>query len=412
MDSTRRSRRQMLKGGVALAGLALGGVRPTNAAQETTDNIRDSGFYDPGFTEKFWDEKSAHPLERRTPLAALFGNITPSELHFTENHNNPTPNIDAREHRLLIHGMVDRPLIFTMEDLKRLPFVSRVHYVACGGNSYLNVQSRKNPGKTVKETHGFTSCSEWTGVPLSTLLKAVGVQKGGNWLVAESADVTRHSMSIPLAKGMEDVLLAYGQNGGPVRPEQGYPLKLLVPGFEGIRNIKWLRRIEVVDQPYMTRYEVGTYTNVMPDGKARWFLFDAAPGSVITYPSGEHHLSGPGLYNINGLAWSGGGAVHRVEISVDRGRTWNDAQLQSPVFRKAHTRFQMTWKWDGQEAVIQSRCTDETGDIQPTLAELTKIWNVSPDYWQTTNNNIHDFNAIQPWRVDREGNIHNGMFES
>jgi sulfane dehydrogenase subunit SoxC len=402
-------RRQFLKR-AALAGVALEGARSASAqtAGDTPDLTWGAN------PNPFWGAASEHiggTVERSTPLADIYGIITPSELHFSINHENLTPNINAHKHRLLIHGMVDRPLIFTMEELKRLPSVSRVHYIACGGNSYLGLDSRKNPPKTVLESHGKTSCSEWTGVTLSTLLNAVGVQKGGNWLIAESADVKRHAMSIPLAKAMDDALLVYGQNGGPIRPEQGYPLRLLLPGWEGIRNVKWLRRLQVVDQPYFSRYEVGTYTNVMPDG-VRLFLFDAAPGSVITYPSGQHHLPGPGLYNITGLAWSGGGAVHKVEISVDSGRTWKNAQLQEPIFRKAHTRFQMAWKWNGQETVIQSRCTDEKGDIQPTVAELTKIWNVTPDYWQTTTNNIHDFNAVQPWRVDREGNIHNAMFQA
>ena len=344
-----------------------------------------------------------------TPQQDLVGIITPSSLHYVTSHRHATPDIDPRQHRLLIHGMVNRPMIFTMEDLKRLPYVSRIHFLACAGNSYLS-QGVRLHAETVQDTDGKTSCSEWTGVPLSLLLQEAGLQKGARWLLAEGAEMQKHSVSIPLAKGMDDALLAYAQNGEPVRPENGYPLRLLVPGFEGTRNVKWLRRIKVGDEPFMSKWDSAIYANLLPDGKARWFQFVLEPKSVITRPSGGQRLPRPGFYDITGLAWSGGGAIRRVEVSTDGGRTWKDAQLQEPVLRMAHTRFHFPWTWDGKEAVIQSRCTDDRGDVQPSLAELTKIWGVNKEYWRSSTSWIQHFNAIQPWKVTSEGSIHNAIW--
>ena len=413
MSSTGNKRRQFLKGGAALAGLALAGVRPASAATPAEGPMAsgtDPGFWDPNFTEKLWG--SEHPDGRSTPIGEQLGIITPAEKHFATNHRNPTPNINAHEHAFLIHGMVNHPMIFTMADLRRLPSVSRIHYLACAGNGgSLHIDQRRNAGKTVQQCWGDTACSEWTGVLVSTVLKMVGVQPGGNWLVAESVDAKKHTMTVPLEKGMDDAILAYGQNGAPVRPEQGYPLRLVVPGFEGTRNIKWLGRIKVTDQPYWSHYESVSYANVKPfDGKSRNFQFEMEPGGVITFPSGAQQLQGPGLYEISGLAWSGGGSVQRVEITIDGGKTWKDAQLQTPILRKAHTRFRLPWKWDGQEAVLMSRTTDDNGDIQPTLAQLSKIWHVTPDFWLESNETVQHFNALQPWRIDREGKVTNGMW--
>jgi sulfane dehydrogenase subunit SoxC len=246
----------------------------------------------------------------------------------------------------------------------------------------------------------MTSCSEWTGVPLSLLLQEAGVQRGASWLVAEGADAVKLSRSIPLRKAMEDILVAYGQNGEALRPEQGYPLRLLIPGWEGNINIKWLRQIKAVDQPYMTRDETSKYTDLMPDGKARQFTFEMDPKSVITFPSGGQKLGGPGFYEISGLAWSGRGAIRRVEVSTDGGATWKDATLQEPVLRFAHTRFRLAWNWNGQDAVLQSRCTDEQGGFQPTLAESNRV-----------RGNAYNYHAshIQAWKINRDGSVQNGL---
>ena len=392
MNDMEPARRRFLKGGALLAGLAVGGIRSASSQTRPvpTDYV----------TTAF----------RRTPLQDLVGVITPSELHFVVSHRHAGPVIDARQHRFLIHGLVERPLLFTLEELKRLPAVSRIHFVECAGGSYLGQDERLH-AETVEETHGKTSCSEWTGVPLSLLLQEAGLQKEAKWLVAEGADSQPHNISIPLEKAMDDCLVVYGQNGGPIRPEQGYPLRLLVPGFEGVRNVKWLRRIKVVDRPAMTLWESTIYVHLKPDGKARWFQMEFPPKSVITRPSGGQRVPGRGFYEITGLAWSGWGAIRRVEVSTDGGRTWKDAQLQEPVHRKAHTRFRFPWTWDGEEAVLQSRCTDEQGSIQPSLAELSEIWGVKLDYWQSTTNRIQHFNGIQPWKVTREGSVHNAMWE-
>ncbi len=208
---------------------------------------------------------------------------------------------------------------------------------------------------------------------------------------------------------MDDVLVAYGQNGEALRPSQGYPLRLIIPGWEGINNIKWVRRIKLVEQPYMAKKESTLYANLRPDGISRWFQFEMGPKSVITFPSGGQRLPGQGFFEIRGLAWSGGGAIRRVEVSADGGQSWKDAAIQEPVHRKAHTRFRLPWTWNGKEAVLQSRCTDERGEVQPTLAELGKLWGVGPDYWRSTTNFYNHLNFIQPWKIDNEGKVHNAL---
>jgi sulfane dehydrogenase subunit SoxC len=345
------------------------------------------------------------------------------------------PDIDPREHRLMIHGMVDRPLVFTMEELKRLPSVSRIHFIECAGNSGMShykamvkgIEVANSPALTkstfvIQQVHGRVSTSEWTGVLLSVLLKEAGVQKNASWLVAEGADSNRHSKSIPLEKGMDDVIVAYSQNGEAVRPEQGYPLRLVVPGWEGVSNVKYLRSIKVVDKPYYLKVETANYTNMTPDGKASWYEFQVGPKSLITFPSDAHQLPGRGLFEISGLAWSGRGAISRVEVSTNGGKTWKDAQLQQPVFRKAFTRFRLEWNWDGEETLIQSRCTNEFGDIQPTMRQLGKLWGDKREppiagsdvenFWQTAP--IMEFfsNPIQPWKVGRDGSVQDALYKS
>jgi sulfane dehydrogenase subunit SoxC len=351
----------------------------------------------------------------RTPLQDSVGMVTPASLHFILSHGFDPPDIDPAQHRLLIHGMVDRPLIFTVDELRRLPSVSRFHFIECHGNSAVSGPTgppRKVPSATVQETHGLTSCSEWTGVPLALLLGEVGVQKTATWLVAEGADTVKHTKSIPLEKAMDDILVAYGQNGEPIRPEQGFPLRLVVPGWQGINNVKWLRRIYLVDEPHMGNMESTKYPSPRPDGKSRWFENVLGPKSVITRPSGGQKLATRGFYEITGLAWSGGGAVRKVEISTNGGQTWKDAELQGPVHPKAHTRFHLAWSWNGEESVLLSRCSDDRGHVQPTLAQLGKIWGVGTDYFQSMSPATADmgnFNAIQPWKVTSDGSVLNAL---
>jgi sulfane dehydrogenase subunit SoxC len=332
----------------------------------------------------------------RTPLHDTYGIITPSSLHF-ERHHGGVPDIDPSGHTLTIHGLVDRPLVFSVDELKRLPSVSRIFFLECSGNSASEWKGANEAD--VQRAHGLTSCSEWTGVWLSTLLRECGVQPKGTWILAEGADACKLARSIPIAKATRDVLVAYGQNGEALRPEQGYPLRLIVPGWEGNVNVKWLRRIKVLDQPAMTRWETSKYTDLLADGTARQFTFDMDAKSVITRPSGGDTLAGPGVYEVTGLAWSGRGAIARVEVSTDGGRSWTNATLQEPVLPRAHARFTWSWQWDGRDAILQSRCTDDTGYIQPARTDLVAV--------RGLNSNYHN-NAIQSWNVAADGKVTNG----
>ena len=402
-------RRQFLTSGGALAAFVTGAIRSVRgqtAAPEARpkDNLAYGQLsrFDNTIRRTTGRASAINDTALMTPLQDLDGIITPSGLHFLMDHVNGIPDLDPQQHRLLMHGMVDRPLSFTIDELKRLPSVSRVYFLECNANS----RPLRDPNRdSVQMVHGRTSCSEWTGVLLSVLLKECGVQKGASWIVAEGSDANKYTMSIPLGKGMDDILVAYAQNGEPVRPQQGYPLRLVVPGWEAIRAVKWLSRIKVVDQPYMAWHESGNNADTTPDGKGLWFRFELGPKSVITRPSGGQRLPGHGFYEITGLAWTGGGAVRRVDVSTDGGRTYKEAELQQPVFRYAHTRFRFPWRWNGEEAVLQSRCTDERGEVQPTIVEAAKNLGVTPDYFYQADH----FNGIQPWKVNRDGSIQNAL---
>ena len=334
-----------------------------------------------------------------TPLEAGFGIITPSGLHY-ERHHGGIATIDPAKHMLFIHGMVKQAKKFNMIDVKRFPMMSRICFLECSGNGL--TEWIKPTLKTVQGTHGLTSTSEWTGVPLSTLLNEVGVKPGAKWLLCEGGDAAVMTRSIPLEKAMKDCFLAYGQNGEAIRPEQGYPLRLVVPGYEGNMSVKWIRRIEIADQPFMTREETSHYTELLPDGSALQFSFLMEAKSVITYPSGEMRLQQPGFHEITGLAWSGRGKIKKVEVSVNGGKTWHEAKLHGPVLPICHTRFTLPWEWDGKEAILQSRCTDETGYVQPTIGQLIKA--------RGTNGplaSVYHLNGIQSWKVASTGEVTN-----
>ena len=327
------------------------------------------------------------------PIQDFFGIITPSALHYEVSHSG-VPQIDPDAHQLLIHGLVERPLIFTMDDLHRFPSVSRIHFLECAGNSGRELIGK--PGPNPQRSHGLLSCSEWTGIPLGVLLGEVGLAPRASWLVAEGDDAGRLARSIPLQKALDDVLVAYGQNGEALRPEQGYPLRLIVPGWEGNVNIKWVRQIKIVDKPMMTPYETGHYTDLMPDGRARQFTFVMEAKSVITRPAGGQVLPGKGFYEIVGVAWSGRGRVTQVEVSTDDGKSWKNAELNPPVLSKALTRFRLPWQWDGQPTSLRSRCRDETGYLQPTRDELLAV--------RGTNATDH-YNGIKVWFIKADGTI-------
>jgi sulfane dehydrogenase subunit SoxC len=331
------------------------------------------------------------------PLRESHGIITASALHY-ERHHSGVPDLDPSTHTLTIHGLVNRQLVFTLDELKRFPSVSRIFFLECSGNTSGEWRGANAPN--VQRSHGLTSCSEWTGVWLSTLLRECGVTPAGTWILAEGVDAARVARSIPIDKARKDVLVAYAQNGEPLRPEQGYPLRLVVPGFEGIINIKWLHRLKVIDQPAMTRWETSKYTDLLPDGSSRLFSMEMDAKSIITRPSGGDTLPGRGVYEISGLAWSGRGSIARVDVTTDGGATWTAAELQTPVLPYAHTRFRQSWQWDGRDALIASRATDDTGYLQPTLPDLVKARGLNSGY--------HN-NAILPWKISSAGAVTNGL---
>ena len=330
-----------------------------------------------------------------TPHQNLTGIITPGGLHY-ERHHAGVPAIDPDQHRLVVHGLVERPLVFSMEDITRFPSVSRIHFLECSGNT--QGWNAPIPELTVQHTHGLLSCSEWTGVPLSTVLAEAGVKPEAKWMLTEGGDAAAMTRSIPIEKALDDALLVYAQNGERLRPEQGYPLRLLLPGFEGNTNIKWLRRIKLGTAPFQTREETSKYTLLMPDGRASQFNFVMEAKSVITFPSGGHHLKRQGFYEISGLAWSGNGRIVKVEVSVDGGESWQLASLQEPVLSKCLTRFRFPWNWDGRPAFISSRATDETGYVQPSHHSLLKLRDARSSY---------HYNGIQSWALAASGEVTN-----
>ena len=329
-----------------------------------------------------------------TPLQELSGTITPSDLHF-ERHHAGVPLIDPARHELVIHGLVERPTVFTLEDLQRFPAVTRTHYIECSGNGRASYRDPK-PDMTPQKVYGLTANTEWTGVPLAQLFREVGVKPDAQWFLAEGGDACVMTRSVPVAKGWDDAMIVWGQNGEPLRPEQGYPLRLLLPGYEGNINVKWLRRLELGTAPWMTRWETAKYTDPLLDGTARAFTLVMDATSIITAPAYPRKLSGTGWWPVSGLAWTGRGRITRVEVSTDGGNRWTDAELHGPVLPNAHTRFTHMWEWDGRETVLLSRATDETGYVQPTRKELLAIRGPGTDY---------HFNQIKGWRVQPDGTV-------
>ena len=414
-DPPRPTRRNLLHASAALAGGLA--AAPCVAGAEAADNLppnvpawmksQGAPMLSPPYGEPSPFEKAVVRRQRtrtqtqtaassQTPLQDLHGIITPSGLHF-ERHHAGVPAIDPAQHRLMLHGMVERPLIFTLQDLARFPSVSRVHFLECSGNgSWAGL----GPDATVQQTHGLISCSEWTGVLLSTVLGEAGVKPGAAWVLAEGADASGMSRSIPIKNALDDAILAYAQNGERLRPEQGYPLRLFLPGLEGNMSVKWLRRLKVGDQPFETREETSKYTDLMPDGKARQFTFVMEARSVITFPSGGQRLADRGFVEISGLAWSGRGRITRVEVSTDGGTTWRDALLQAPVMSKCLTRFRSPWTWTGEAARLQSRATDETGYVQQSKTELVDARGLNSGY---------HLNAIHEWRLGADGTVTNAV---
>jgi sulfane dehydrogenase subunit SoxC len=328
-------------------------------------------------------------ISSRTPLQDLHSTITPSDLHF-ERHHAGIPTIDPVKHELLIHGLVENPMKFTLADIKRFPSVTRTCFIECAGN-FRTGKAEMTP----QDILGLTSQSEWTGVMLSTLFNEMGISDKAKWFLAEGSDAAVMTRTIPIAKAWDDAMIVYAQNGEAIRPEQGYPIRLLLPGFEGNMNIKWLRRIELSEEPYMTREETSKYSYPVKD-KIRMFSFELDARSIITYPSYPQKVS-KGWVEIRGIAWSGRGKVEKVEVSTDAGKTWQPARLQEPVLSKAHTYFRHLWDWNGDATEILSRVTDETGYLQPTLTQLAEARGV--------NLGGYHMNPITAWQIKDDGTV-------
>lgn len=409
-------RRRLLAGSGALAaGSLLAPAGRTSAAEPDPAivEVQDwSRYLGPGVDAEPYGTPSAHEagVVRRwvpwltagsessvnfTPLYAMHGFVTPNGLHF-ERHHGGIADIDPTKHRLMIHGLVERELVFTMDELMRMPAESHFYFIECAANS--GMEWRGAQLNSCQFTYGMISTAQWTGVPLRTLLEYCGVKSNASWVLAEGADASGMTRSIPLAKALDDCLVAYAQNGEAVRPAQGYPLRLVVPGFEGNMSIKWLRRLEVGDAPWMTREETSKYTDLLADGRARMFTYVQEAKSVVTFPCPERPVNGAGTYRIQGLAWSGHGRIARVDVSVDGGRNWRTARLHEPVLPKCTTRFELPWDYKGDGALIVSRAIDETGYVQPTMQELQAARGV---------NSIYHNNAQQVWAVAPSGEVEN-----
>lgn len=404
------SRRELLAGVVGTAAVGSGAL--AEAQQSDTPKPRPRAPDDPtrmqgrvpsplGQRSAFeTPERLVRVLEpsssSRTPLQYLQGIVTPADLHF-ERHHGGIPNIDPERYELLIHGMVDRPTTFRLADLKRFPVESKLRFLECSGNGGTAFQNRgRFPNASPQEMDGLTSTSEWTGVPLKLLFREVGARPEATWFLAEGMDAAVMTRSVPMEKAWDDAIVAYAQNGEPLRPEQGYPVRLFLPGWEGNACVKWLRRLELSDRPFMTREETSKYTDPLPGEKARMFSFTMDAKSLITFPTFPARLDGAGWWEIRGIAWTGRGRITRVEISTDGGDSWEDAELQEPVLPKCHVRFRKLWNWNGRSATLMSRATDETGYVQPTRDVLLEARGSYTRY---------HYNQIRSWRVEPDGQV-------
>jgi sulfane dehydrogenase subunit SoxC len=397
-------------GALAVGGLATAArsaplaVAPTN--REMGRPIEPAAYGMPSKFEKGFARRRTDVFVNRqnwsdwsmTPLQGQQGIVTPNGVIF-ERHHAGTPDIDPAQHRLVLHGMVRQPLQFSMDDLMRYPSVSRFHFLECSGNGLTDWL--KAASQTVQQTHGLLSGGQWTGIPASWLLEEAGLQPGAKWVLFEGADGSAHTRSVPIEKVMDDVLIVYGSNGEMLRPENGYPLRAFVPGWEGNVSVKWLRRIKVSDQPWHFRSETARYTDPMPQGKWRQFSFAMECKSVITRPSGGMKLARPGPVEIIGFAWSGNGRITAVDVSVDGGRNWAEAELEAPVLDKMLTRFRYRWNWNGSPAMIQSRAMDSTGYVQPSVAEIQKV--------RAIVGFVQHHNGIQPWSISAAGEVKNAI---
>ena len=411
-------RRALLRGGAMVAGAMTTGASLTSAAAEPLQNdpwSLEMGTPVPPYQVASRFEKNVvrtlsnpkHDFRNshaRTPHHLLQGTVTPNGLFFTIAHSG-LPDIDPEQHKLVIHGLVKQPLVYTVELLSRYPMVTRMHFLECSGNS-APMFSNEPLQVTAQAIHGLVSNAEWTGVLLSTLLEETGIDPKAKWLLAEGADSLALHRSVPIKKALDDAMIALYQNGERIMPGNGYPMRLLLPGYQGNMNVKHVRRIKLIDQPAMSFFESKTYSQILPGGKSWLFHFTQEVKSFITHPSFGHSLKGPGYYEISGVAYSGNGRIAKVMVSADGGKSWAEAALQGPVNPKAFTRFAMPWRWSGQPAVLQSRAWDEAGNVQPLRAEFVAARGQTdkPVRSPLAFPNQH-YNSITSWGVDSSGGI-------
>jgi sulfane dehydrogenase subunit SoxC len=413
-------RRAFLAGGGAFAAAMTGyALSDSAAAQQLADDVWSTkagtpipAYGVPSQFEKDVTRTLTNPRgeprtqHARTPHHLINGTFTPNGLHFVISHSG-APEIDPQKHRLVIHGLVKRPLVFTLDALSRYPLTSRMTFVECGGNS-ASFFSNEPLQANVQALHGLVSCAEWTGVMLSTLLEETGIDPKAKWLIAEGADSLALSRSVPMTKALDDAMIALYQNGERLMPGNGYPMRLVLPGWEGNMNVKWLRRLKLTESPAMSYYEARTYAPILPNGKAYQFYFLQEVKSFITHPSPGLKLQGPGFYEVSGVAYSATGRIAKVMVTADGGKTWGEAALQEPVHAKAFTRFRVPWRWDGAPAVLQSRAWDEAGNAQPTRAQIiaqrgqTKTPVTNPTAFVSQH-----YNGPSSWGIERSGEVKN-----
>jgi len=411
-------RRAFLRGGAAFAAAMTGyTLSDSLAAQQLADDAWSTraGAAIPEYGVPSSFEKSAsrtltnprgepRTQHARTPHHLLNGTFTPNGLHFVISHSG-APDIDPAKHRLVIHGLVKKPLAFTLDTLSRYPMVSRMAFVECGGNS-APLFSNEPVQATAQALHGLVSCAEWTGVTLSTLLDEAGIDPKAKWLIAEGADSLALSRSVPVAKALDDAMIALYQNGERLMPGNGYPMRLLLPGWEGNMNVKWLRRIKLTEMPGMSYYETRTYAPILPNGKAYQFYFLQEVKSFITHPSPGLTLNGAGFYEVSGIAYSASGRIAKVMVTADGGKTWAQAALQGPVLPKAFTRFRVPWRWDGGPAILQSRAWDEAGNMQPTRAEvIAQRGQTKAAVTNAAAFPSQHYNGPTSWAIERTGEV-------
>ena len=411
-------RRAFFRGGAALAATMTGyTVSQSARAQALADDPWSAGpgtptgpYESPSRFESHVVRTMTNPngeprgQQSRTPHHLLDGTFTPNGLHFVISRSGP-PDIDPDQHRLVIHGLVRRPLVFTMDALMRYPRVSHMAFVECGGNS-APMWSPEALDADVQALHGLVSCAEYSGVMLSTLLEETGIDPSATWIIAEGSDALALHRSVPLSKALDDAMIAMYQNGERLMPGNGYPMRLLLPGWEGNMNVKWLRRIELVDQPAMSIYEARTYAPILPGGKAYQFYFLQEVKSFITHPSPGLTMNGQGFYEISVPAPTRPtGRISKVMVSADGGQTWAQAALQEPVLPKAFTRFRTPWRWDGGPVILQSRAWDEAGHVQPTRAEIVAARGEASRVPSVNGFPSQHYNGPTSWRVDANGEV-------